>query len=247
MILSTLGAIAIVSAISLIGVITLSLSTKRLKSVSLLLVSLAAGTLIGDTFIHLLPEALEESADPSRIWYGVIGGIILFFILEKIIHWRHCHLPTASDHPHPLGTMNFIGDGLHNFFDGMLIAGAFAVDSTLGIATTIAVIFHEIPQEIGDFGIMIHAGYSKGKALFLNFASSLFAFAGAAIVMIWATVSEQAGEWLIPVTAGGFLYIAVSDLIPELKKENGTIASLSQLLLIIVGLAIMYGLKFIAE
>ncbi len=247
MVWSIFGAIAIVSLISLVGVLALSFSTDRLKKISLLLVSLAAGTLIGDVFLHLLPEALEESAEPTRIWLGVIAGVLLFFILEKIIHWRHCHIPTGSDHPHPLGKMNLIGDGLHNFFDGMLIAGAFTVDTTLGIATTIAVIVHEIPQEIGDFGVLIHAGYSRARALLMNFLSALCAFAGALAVVIWSGMSEQVGTILVPLTAGGFLYIAISDLIPELKKENRLSASAVQLLMIVVGLGCMYALKLFAE
>ncbi len=243
MILHTMIAIAIVSLVSLIGVVALSISTPWLKRISLLLVSLAAGTLIGDTFLHLLPEALEETANPTIIWLAVIGGILLFFVLEKIIHWRHCHIPVSPEHTHPLGIMNLVGDGLHNFFDGMLIAGSFIVSPSLGVATTLAVIFHEIPQEIGDFGVLIHAGFSRARALWFNFLSALAAFAGAFVVIFWSQVNQYTADFLVPVTAGGFLYIAVSDLIPELKKENGVGASSLQLLMILVGLGIMYLIK----
>jgi zinc and cadmium transporter len=232
----------VISLISLISVFALSLSEKKLKQLSFLLVSLAAGTLIGDVFIHLLPEIVRTGDEGLWIW--VIGGIGLFFILEKVIHWRHCHIPTSENHPHPVGAMNLIGDGLHNFFDGALIAGSFLVDVHLGIATTIAVILHEIPQEIGDFGILIHAGYSKAKALSWNFFSALTAFLGVIIVfVIGQQAADSFGLFVVPITAGGFIYIAVSDLLPEMRKETRWQHSLLQLLLLAVGVAIMYGLK----
>ncbi len=238
-------ATAIVSLISLISVIAVSLSIERLKRLSFLLVSLAAGTLIGDVFIHLLPEASTEGGDGFWIW--VIAGLGIFFILEKIIHWRHCHLPTTEDHPHPVGTMNLIGDGLHNFFDGVLIAGSFMADFNLGVATTIAVIFHEIPQEIGDFGVMIHAGFSKAKALFWNFISACSALLGVLLVYSFGQQIENIGSFFIPITAGGFIYIAVADLIPEMRKETRWQHSLLQLGLFAVGVFIMYLLKVYFE
>lgn len=237
----TLLAVAITSLISVLAVLALSASQSTLRKISFLLVSLAAGTLIGDVFIHLLPEASEISS--VNIWPLVIVGIAAFFILEKIIHWRHCHHETTPDHPHPVGTMNLLGDTLHNFLDGVLIAGSFIVDINLGIATTIAVILHEIPQEIGDFGVLIHAGYSKIKALLFNFLSSLSAFAGAIVVLALGQKAASFGEILVPITAGGFIYIAVSDLLPEMRKENRVAWSVGQLALLGVGVGIMYALK----
>ncbi len=231
----------IVSLISLLGVAALSFSEKTLKRFSFLLVSLAAGTLIGDVFIHLLPEAAIGAGD--GLWLWVIAGIGLFFALEKIIHWRHCHVPTSEAHPHPLGLMNLLGDALHNFFDGLLIAGSFIVSPTLGVATTIAVILHEIPQEIGDFSVLIHAGYSKAKAIAFNFFSALAALLGVGVVFAFGEHVTQLGEILVPITAGGFIYIAVSDLMPELRKETRWQWSVGQLLLLSIGVGIMYLLK----
>ena len=167
MIIYAIAATIAVSLVSLVSVITLSLSESTTKKLSFLLVSVSAGTLIGDVFIHLLPEASKTSNETFWLW--VIGGIGIFFVLEKIIHWRHCHVPTSKDHPHPVGTMNLVGDGFHNFLDGALIAGSFIVSVPLGITTTIAVLLHELPQEIGDFGVLIHAGYTKARAIFWNF------------------------------------------------------------------------------
>jgi len=235
-----LGASVITSLVSLIGIFFLSFSIKRLKKIIMFLVSLSAGALLGSAFLHLIPEAVEMSDHhDSTVWFGILGGIILFFILEKIIHWRHCHEPTCDDHPHPVGPMNLIGDGLHNLIDGMIIAGAFLVDVRLGVLTTVAVISHEVPQEIGDFGVLIHAGYSVKKALFYNFISASFSILGALIVILLGTYLDGFIEFIIPITAGGFIYIASSDLIPELKKEIKISKSLKQLLGIFLGLGVM--------
>lgn len=234
----------ITSLISLVGVFFISFSTKRLKKIIMFLVSLSAGALLGNAFLHLIPEAVEifnhdDNGHSNIIWLGVLGGIILFFILEKIIHWRHCHVPTCDEHPHPLGAMNLIGDGLHNLIDGMVIAGAFIIDIRLGVLTTIAIISHEVPQEIGDFGVLIHAGYSIKKALFYNFISASFSILGALFVIFLGGYLDGFSQIIIPVTAGGFIYIASSDLIPELKKENKISQSLKQLAGIIIGLSVM--------
>jgi zinc and cadmium transporter len=241
----TLGAVAVVSLLSLVGVVSLFASGEKIKKISFLLVSLAAGTLIGDAFIHLLPEAAETNNE--WVWPLVIAGIALFFILEKVIHWRHCHMETSENHPHPVGMMNLLGDGLHNFFDGLLIAGSFIVSPALGIATTIAVIIHEIPQEIADFGVLIHAGYSKAKAIAFNFLSALSAVLGAVIVLAFGDKAVTVGEFLVPVTAGAFIYIAVADLFPELHKESRAWWSLGQLALLALGVGIMYILKILFE
>lgn len=211
------------------------------------LVSLSAGALLGDAFLHLLPEAVENMENSMAIWFGVLAGIILFFSLEKIIHWRHCHEPTCESHPHTLGVMNLVGDGLHNLIDGMIIAGSFLVDVRLGVITTIAVISHEIPQEIGDFGVLIHAGYKAKKALLFNFFSGLFSILGALIVVLIGVYSENFINFIIPITAGGFIYIASSDLIPELKKDTSLNKTIKQLLGIFIGLALMLLLKFLFE
>jgi len=241
----TLGSIIIISLLSLIGAVTFVISKTKLKKITLFLVSLSAGTLLGGAFLHLIPEIIEEKGSSQSVWFMVLAGIIIFFILEKFIFWRHCHIPTSKDHHHPLGTMNLIGDGLHNFIDGMLIAGSFLLNIPLGIATSVAVIAHEIPQEIADFGVLIHAGFSRARALFLNFLTALTAILGAAITLIIGFQLENFSLLIIPFTAGGFIYIATADLIPELKKDPNLIKSLSQLFGILLGICFMLGIKFI--
>lgn len=241
----TLASVLIVSFISFIGIFTLALKPDFLKRITMLLVSLSAGTLLGGAFFHLLPEILESDGENMTIWFLVIGGILVFFILEKIIHWRHCHIPTSDEHPHHLGKMNLVGDGLHNFIDGAIIAGAFLVNPSIGLATTIAVIAHEIPQEIGDFGVLIHAGYQRRKALLLNFLMALTAVVGAVVTLLAGNKIGNITSFIIPFTAGSFIYISTADLIPELKKEVNFKTSFNQLLFIIAGIAIAYLLKLL--
>jgi zinc and cadmium transporter len=244
--LYTLTSILIVSLLSFVGVFTLAIKPENLKKITLLLVSLSAGALLGDSFLHLLPEAIEKYSGLS-IWLWLLGGILTFFILEKIICWRHCQLETTENHPHPVGMMNLIGDGLHNLIDGIVIAGSFIVSVPLGITTTIAVIAHEIPQEIGDFGVLLHAGYTRRRALFLNFCSAAVALIGALVVLVISIDTDNFSATVIPFTAGGFIYIATADLLPELKKDTGAWKSLSQLIAILAGIAIMLGLKYLFE
>jgi zinc and cadmium transporter len=234
----TIGSVIIVSLISLIGVFFLSIDRKRLAKMLLFMVSFAAGALMGDSFLHLLPESTEGGMQ-LKISVFILAGILTFFILEKIISWRHCHIPTSEEHPHPVGVMNLIGDGFHNTLDGMIIGGSFLVSVPLGISTTLAVILHEIPQEIGDFGILIHAGYSVRRALFFNFLCALTAVLGAALTLAIGLKSESVSAFLVPFTIGSFVYIATADLIPELKKETALKKSSLQLLFILLGVGVM--------
>lgn len=245
--LQIFGAVFLVSALSLVGLFFLSFSPKTLEKLTLLLVSLSAGTLLGDAFLHLLPEAVESSESSSVLWYWVLVGLFSFFILEKVIHWRHCHIRTCDEHPHHLGVMNLVGDTLHNFFDGAVIAASFLFSPELGVATLIAVLAHELPQEIADFGVLIYAGYSRGKALLWNFLTALSAFAGAIVVVVIGGNTDNIESWVIPFTAGGFIYIATGDLIPELKKETGLGKSLWQLASIIFGVLLMFLLRILFE
>lgn len=234
-ILSVVG----ISLLSFIGILTISIKIEKLKKVILFLVSFSAGSLLGGAFIHLLPEVYSESANTEIIPFMILAGLLVFFILEKLLFWRHCHVPTSQEHPHPLGINNLVGDGLHNFVDGVIIAGSYLVSVPVGIATTIAVILHEIPQEIGDFGVLIHAGYSKRKALLFNFLSALTAVLGAVLTLAIGVKIEQVVVYLIPITIGGFIYIATADLIPELKKETNLGKSLLQLVFLLLGMSIM--------
>ena len=241
------GGVFIVSILSIIGLFFLSFSPSFLKKITLFLVSLSAGTLLGDSFLHLLPEAVSNNRAGLNIWLWLIIGVIFFFVLEKIVHWRHCHIQTCPEHPHHLGIMNLVGDCFHNFFDGLIIAGSFLVSIPLGVATLIAVIAHEIPQEIGDFGVLIYAGYSRTRALFLNFLTALTSFLGAFLIVLFGSRFTNLADLIIPFTAGGFIYIATADLIPELKKETALHKSLYQLITIIFGIGIMWGLKLLFE
>lgn len=237
------GSVLIVSALSLVGVFFLSFSSSFFKKLIFPLVSFSAGALLGDSFLHLIPETAEASTGGLGVWLYLLAGLLLFFVLEKIIHWRHCHVLTSSEHPHPLGLMNLIGDSLHNFFDGAIIAGSFLISPVLGLATFIAVIAHEIPQELGNFGTLIYAGYSRRRALWLNFLTALTAMLGALAVVVFGAKVDGFTDFIIPFTAGGFIYIATADLIPELKKETGAYKSLLQLACILAGVALMLILK----
>jgi len=234
------------SLLSLAGALVLVISQKKLARTVAFLVSLSAGVLLGDAFIHILPEAIG-AGDADYVWFFTIFGILLFFILEKIIHWRHCHLQPNHNHPHPVGVMNLVGDGLHNFIDGMVIAASFLVDVRLGVATTIAVISHEIPQELGDFATLLYAGYKTRRALWLNLLSGLASILGALLIIFLGKNIENLVDYVLPFAAGGFIYIAASDIIPELKKESRLSDSARQLLGIGLGIIIMVFLKSFFE
>ncbi len=235
----SLLSVVLVSLLSFVGVFFLAFKKERLQKILLFLVSFAAGGLLGDAFLHLLPEAVEEVGFTIEISLAVLIGLLTFFVLEKFIAWRHCHIPTSKEHPHPVALMNLIGDGLHNFTDGLVIGASFIISFPLGVATSLAVVFHEIPQEIGDFGVLIHGGFSRKKALVFNFISALTAIAGVIFTLSLGTRLTGFVEFLIPFTAGGFIYIAGSDLIPELHKEVNFGKSLFQLLGLILGIGIM--------
>jgi zinc and cadmium transporter len=168
--------------------------------------------------------------------------LLLFFILEKFIHWRHCHVPASQDHPHPVVFMNLVGDGLHNFIDGVLIGAAYMVSLPTGITTTVAVLVHEIPQEIGDFGTLVWGGLDVKKALMFNFLSGLTALLGVLLVLAFGPWVTSIQDQILPLTAGGFLYIAGSDLIPELRKSTSARASAIQLAAILTGLFLSWAL-----
>jgi zinc and cadmium transporter len=218
---------------------------KRMNNLLLFLVSFSAGALIGDALIHILPEVVNKYGFTIVISLYFIFGLLIFFILEKFIHWRHCHVPTSKVHPHPFVYMNLVGDGLHNLIDGLVIGGTYLVSIPLGIVTTFAVLLHEIPQELGDFGVLLHGGFSKRKALILNFLTALTAIIGVIIALIIGQISEGFMLFILPFTAGGFIYIATADLIPEMKKECGARKSALQLIGIILGIGVMLVLLFL--
>lgn len=236
------GSVIIVSLVSLIGVFSLSLKEEVIKKYISLFISLAVGALLGDAFIHLIPEAFENSSNPTIISLLIIAGILLFFIIEKFIHWHHHGEDKEEKYIHPVGKLVLFTDGFHNLIDGIIIGVSFLVNIPLGIATTLAVILHEIPQEIGDFAVLIHSGYSKKKALFFNFLSALTAVIGVIIALIFGNIAEAFTLWVIPIAAGGFIYIAVADLIPELHKTKELKYSISQILTVLLGILTMVAL-----
>jgi zinc and cadmium transporter len=246
-ILYTLGSVALVSVVSFAGLALLVLLKEALlRRLILVLVSFAVGALFANVFLHILPEMAEESTDLSFSFRLVLLGLLLSFAAEKTIHWHHHSLDEEvhrhHHHRRPVGTLLLLGDGLHNFIDGMLIATAYLVDTPLGVATTIAVILHEIPQEIGDFAVLLHSGYTRGRALVLNFCSALTAVAGAAAVLLLHEYLEGIEAVLLPLVAGNFLYIAGSDLIPELHREPRLPQALTQFAAIAAGVALLWGL-----
>ncbi|NJK96902.1 MAG: ZIP family metal transporter [Bacteroidales bacterium] len=184
--------------------------------------------------------------EPVVIGVLVIAGLLAFFVLEKFILWRHDH--RVQNHHHqimPLGYMSLVADGFHNFIDGILIGASYLVNPELGIATTLAVLLHEIPQEIGDFGVLIHSGFTVKKALWLNFLTACMSIAGTAFVLLLGNSMSNVYNYIIPFAAGGFIYLAGCDLIPELKKENSAKQSLVQLCCILSGMMLLYGLGFL--
>lgn len=236
--LYTLIAVIAVSLISFIGIFFLSLKENLLKKYTHIFISLAVGALLGDAFIHLIPEMLNEFPNTKLGSLLIIIGILLFFIIEKFLHWHH-HENDTEKHIHPVGKLILLTDGLHNLIDGIIIGASFLISIPIGFATTLAVILHEIPQEIGDFAVLINSGFSKKKALMLNFLSALAAILGAGIVLLFGKIAENSVLWILPIAAGGFIYIAIADLIPELQKTKNIHNSFFQILTISVGIISM--------
>ena len=239
----TILSVFIVSIISFVGVLTLSIKTEKLKKFLIFLVSFSAGALLGDAFIHLLPEVIEESGFTLLVSGFVLSGIFFSFFVEKIIHWNHCHMPITKGHVHTFSIMNLVGDGVHNFIDGLIIGASYLVSIPVGIATTIAVVLHEIPQEIGDFGVLLHGGFTKKKALFSNCLTAITALIGALVALLLSSSVENLVLFLVPFAAGNFIYIACTDLIPELHKDSVKISySLLQVVFFLLGIAVMFSL-----
>jgi zinc and cadmium transporter len=234
-------AVVLVSLISLIGVFTFVIKDKWLKKITTLLVALSAGTLLGDVFLHILPEGFEH-LDEHVVSFGIIGGILLFYILENILNWKHCHIHEEGHHNHGLATTNLVGDALHNFIDGLIIASSFAVSLEVGIASSLAIVLHEVPQEVGDFGVLIYSGMKKGKAILFNLLSGLFAVLGLVVFYILGDVVEPLSDVILMVAGGGFLYIAIADLIPEMRHTCSKKRTLLNILFMVIGICIMFGL-----
>ncbi|GAB4545075.1 MAG: hypothetical protein Fur0020_14240 [Thermodesulfovibrionia bacterium] len=236
-------AVLSVTLISLVGIFFIGLKDNTLEGFIESFVSFAVGGLLGGAFFHLLPESISVTGSSTFLY--VLLGIIAFFLIENFLHWRHCHKGECD--VHTFTYLNLIGDGVHNFIDGMVISAAFVSDIRLGIATTFAVVAHEVPQEIGDFGILIYGGFSKKKALLYNFFSALVSVAGAIISYISFRHILWLKDILIPFTAGGFIYVALVDLIPELHKERIPRRLITHTLISLLGLGVMWWLRILLE
>lgn len=245
--------VSAVSLLSFTGIFTLALKESVLRSTIFVLVSASAGALFGDAFIHLIPEAFESSFSPTIISLCILAGILFFFILEKFLHWRHSHgldeesAELLSEHDHSkkhIGTIVLVADGVHNLIDGVIIGASYLVSTEVGIATTIAVVLHEMPQEIGDFGLLLHAGHSKAKAFFYNFLSAISALVGVVAFFLLGASVENLIPLALSFAAGGFIYIAGSDLVPELQKTTELDRSIIQIASMVIGIVLMLGLLY---
>ena len=232
--------IFLVSVVSLIGIFTLSIKVERLKNFLSLFVSFSAGTLFGDAFIHLLPEAVESAGGFTlSVSLYAVSGVAIWFLIEKVVHWHHCHNITCKEGIGTFAIMNLYGDVVHNMIDGLIIGASYTVSIPLGLATTVAVFLHEIPQEISDFGVLIHGGFSRKKALFFNFLTALSAFVGLVFVLVFSTYVDGFNAFVIPFAAGAFIYVAGADLIPELHKEVNVKKSIIQFIFFVVGVGVL--------
>jgi len=231
------GASIAVSLISLIGIFSLLFRERWFNKILILLIGFSAGGLIGGAFLHLLPEALEQG-EAQAIFLYLIFGFISFFILEKYLHWRHCHEGVCT--VHAFTYLNLIGDAIHNFSDGLVIGASFLVSIRFGIITALVIILHEIPQEIGDFAVLVYGGFSKLKALYYNFVIALTCILGTVIGYFISANMHNFSPFLLPFTAGGFIYIAACDLIPELHKESSLKRSTFSLLAFSCGILFIY-------
>jgi zinc and cadmium transporter len=230
----------LMSAIALVGSLTLILPEETLKKLLLPLVALAAGTLLGGALFHMIPAAVDELGNQLSIYVWILFGFAIFLGLEQFLHWHHCHR-APSEH-RPLTYLILIADALHNFIGGLAVAGAFLIDIRVGVSAWLAAAAHEVPQELGDFGILIHGGWKKGSALLYNFLSALTFLAGG-IIAYGASLTADV-TFLLPFAAGNFIYIAAADLIPEIKHEENARLNVLHFLSFIAGILLLLGVRF---
>lgn len=230
------------SVLAWVGVFTLFLNEKLLKKIIFPLVAFSAGALMAGAMLHMIPEAIAAIGLKTSVFLWVLVGFSLFFLLEQFIHWHHCHR-APSEHKQPVTYLILVADGLHNFLGGLAIGGAFIIDIRVGIVTWLVAAAHEIPQELGDFGILIHGGWDKMKALWFNFLSALTIVLGGLLVYFLAGKIDT--SFLLPFAAGNFIYIAASDLIPEIKHRDKIKQNLVHFLAFIAGILLIWAVKFI--
>ncbi len=238
------GSSLLMSAIALVGSVTLVLKEQTLQRILLPLVALAAGSLIGGAFFHMIPAGIEQYGNNTAFYVWILAGFSTFFALEQLLHWHHCHRASASCKK-PLTYLILIGDGLHNFIGGLAIAGTFIADIRIGIMAWLAAAAHEIPQELGDFGVLVHGGWEKRKALLFNVLSALTFLLGGLLTYVASFNFDIA--FLIPFAAGNFIYIGASDLIPEVKDHEDVRANSINFAAFLIGIALMLIIKLALE
>lgn len=242
--LYALLSVIFVSLLSLLGALFLVFERKLLEELVTYALALSSGILLGAAFLDVLPESLNK-VNTDTVFLFVLVGIVTFFGLEKIITWHHHHADEEEElkREKPVAYLTLIGVGIHNFMDGLVLGISYLVSIPLGFITTVAIVGHEIPHELSDFVVLVYGGFSNKKALFWNFLSGLTATAGTLIVLFASQTVTAHTDFLLPFAAGNFIYIASSDLIPELHKKRQLPGSIIQLVLIIAGIAIIYFLK----
>ncbi|NIA07836.1 MAG: ZIP family metal transporter [Actinobacteria bacterium] len=234
----------VISLASLSGLPLVYLGLKRISGFTAFLVAFSAGALMGGAFLHLLPEAAEKIEVLSVSWC-LLAGVVAFFVLERLLRWRHCHEDTCA--VHPVGYLNLIGDCLHNFLDGVIIAAAFLESTHLGLVMTLVILAHEVPQEIGDLGVLVHSGLTLYWAVILNLLVALTAILGIVIGYYALAGLQTYIPYVLAVSAGGFLYISACDLIPELHKERRQGRAWLALVLFILGIGLMEAVKHLGH
>jgi zinc and cadmium transporter len=234
----------LMSAIALVGSFTLLLPPARLDRIVSPLVAFAAGSLLGGAFFHMIPAAAQEAPDLGRVFLWTMLGFAAFFALEQFLHWHHCHRASAECKK-PLTYLILLGDGLHNFLGGLGVASAFLIDVRLGLTAWLAAVAHEVPQELGDFGVLLHGGWSRGRALLFNLLSGLAFLVGAIVTYVASQALDVA--FLVPLAAGNFIYIAASDLVPEVNKHRSLSAGAVHFLAFSAGIGILWAMRLALE
>lgn len=243
-----MGSVFLVSLIAVLGILPLYARKEVSHNLLMFLLSLSVGSLLGTVFMHFLPEIAANGGFGLSTGLVMLGGFMLFFVLEKFIHWhhrKHDEESTGHSHAYHLAPLNLIGDGIHNFIDGFVIAGSYLVAIPVGIATTIAIVLHEIPQEIADFGVLLYSGLSKKKALLFNWLSAATAFLGAILGLLLFNSIPELHDQALPFAAGTFLYIAAASLVPELHRHCNVKESIVHFFAILLGVAVMMILTLI--
>jgi len=241
--LQIIAATTVISLIAFVGILTFFLRKELLERALLILVALSTGALLGGAFLHLIPETIAQLGGGIDIFLVLLLGFSIFFILEQFLQWHHHH--SAVHGAKPFSYLILISDGVHNFIDGLIIAASFVTSYQIGIVTTLAVALHEIPQELGDFGVLVYGGFSRKRALIFNFISALTAIVGGIAGYFAYSIMHDYIVYLLPFAAGNFIYIAAADLIPEIKHQINLRRSLVHFAVFLVGIGIMLVVKFI--